>query len=1443
MLNSLPVRIIWHSLNWLSRLVVVASAVSAVLIAFSIMALRYWLLPNIEQYHDSITYSLSATIGSPVTIGKIQGEWRGFMPRLNLIDVQVLDDHHQTALALKRIDGSLSWMSLLTAEIRMSSLEIDSPELLIRRDAAGKLYIGNLVLSRKGDNNDISDWLLHQSNLVVRNALIVWMDQQRDAPPLVLQQVNLRITNFFNRHRFALQALPPADLATPLDVRGDFYGASFDNLSGWRGTLYSRLDYTDVTAWRPWLDLPGQFSQGRGALRGWLGVQDGKVTQFTVDMDLRDVITRLGADVPEMHVRELRGRAAWQQLEGGFEVSTRHLALHLQDGLDFQPTDFYFRSVKGDRREFFGGHTSGGEIRANLLSLKNLTALAEYLPMRDDLRAQLDAYAPRGKVINLDAQWQGEPGNPNNYRIKGHFENLGLNQVGNIPGFTGLTGDVNGSEASGRLSVNAHAMVVDAPRVMREPLSFTTLIGQGYWQRKNGELSVNVDNIAVSNDDLAGNLYGSYRTQAGTLGVLDLTGRLTRGDIRRAARYTPLVALHGQASDWLNGALKAGHTEDFRIRIKGNLSDFQNGATRCMQPSGEADRYPAGTSPEIARVSGVAAISAPLQQQGAASAVASTPLAHPATAQMAGCANSAGAGRRNDMLFEIGGHARDAVLEFDKHWPSIEHISGEFLIRGNRLVVQSPSAAILDTQLHNVTVTIPDMMSKNQSLEISGEATGASNSFLEFVQKSPVRGYIDGFTDGISARGNGLLDLSARIPLSGNNPVKVSGTIRVQDNDINLGKEVPVLHKTRGALEFTEAGIHADDVSAEILGGPATINVQSSDDGTVHAKVRGRSNVDLLRKTESYPVLDYLHGSTDWDADISVVKKSARVVLTSRLQGLGSSFPAPFAKSAGDSMLLRVERSPVMRPAEPVKNCVGDCPKAESIPDPERDVITVRLGNLLSASLERQNQGGTMVVRRGLVSFGGTDKLPPSTARKSLRTRHGRNDGVWLVGSLPELSLQGWGGLAGSAGKTAAAGGPGLSASNEAKINGSAARVSGDGNRPVIAGANLHIGKLSGYGQNVGAVHVIATRRGDGLAARLNGAALKGEVVWEPHGYDAGNMFRARLSSLQLSGDEQSPSLPAAEPVKPPTKPADSGQADRTIPGDIPALDLSIENLLVKGKHIGRFELIGHPEGSDWLMRRLNITNPDGSLVGDGVWGDAEGQQNTRLKLMLDISDAGKILARSGYPNTVKGGSGRLTADLSWAGPPDKFSYATLDGSLNLNTGKGQFLKMDPGAGKLLSVLSLQDLPKHIALGFTDVFSEGFQFDNISGNATIKDGIINSQDFRIFGSSAKVTMKGDVDLNNETQNLQVRILPTLGDSVSLIGAFAFSPAVGIGSLIVNKVLGNPLDKLASFEYNVTGSWRDPDVVRVSQVPGASKQGASKPGVSKPGVSKPGKPEN
>ena len=1314
MLKSFTFRLLWRSLSWLTRLAIVATTALALLIALAIIALRYYLLPDVEQYHDMITASMASAIGNTVTIGKIEGDWQGLQPHLNFTDVRILDKKHQPALVFPSINSSVSWMSLFSAELRLASLEISKPELLIRRDAQGKIYIGDLLLSKQGDEKNMSDWLLHQSRMVVRDALVVWVDERRASPPLVMQQVNLRIESFFSHHLFALLALPPAELATQLDVRGDFQGANLDDISDWHGQLFTQLGYTDLKAWRSWLDLPSEFSRGRGALRGWLGIKDGKVAKITADLDLRDVATKLSEDLPEMDMVELRGRVAWQEVTDGFEISTRHFAMRLQDGFELRPTDFFFRTqTAGDSQ------SAGGEVRANQLQLETIAGLARYIRLEDGLRTKLNAYAPRGKISNLDVQWQGAVEKPDRYKIKGRLENIGLLQVGEMPGFSGLTLDVDGNEETGRLSINSRQLKVDAPGVMRETLSFATLTGQAGWQRKRGELTINVSNIAAANEDMAGNLYGSYQTKAGTKGVLDLTGKLTRGNIRSAARYTPLIALHREGNDWLNGALLAGHTEDFRIRIKGNLSEFPQDGTK-------------------------------------------------------------------NVIFRIDGHARDAVLVFSKDWPRIENITGEFLINGNKLEVKSSSANILGARLRNVTVTMPDMMSANLPLEVRGEAEAPSNEFLKFIQQSPVRGYIDEFTDGISASGNSYLTLFARIPLLGSESVKVYGNIRVQDNDIELGEDVPRLRNTRGVLSFTESGMQAKGVTAEILGGPASINMQTAEGGAVQATLQGHSDIDALRSRESHPLLDYLHGSTDWEADIKVLKKSAQVNLKSDLRGISSSLPQPFTKPANEAMPVRVDKSGV---------------------SDGKDIITMQLGKLLSARLVRHEEQGAMVIKHGIIDLG--DRSQGKNVRPEPIRAKG---GVWLQGHLPLVSIQGWERLAGNSGKAI----PAL----------------------PIGGASLQIDKLEGYGLDVSDLRINAARHGEAMDVQLSSSMLSGEVGWLPHGFKKEGKLTARLLTLTLFADNEQHSISSKPEESVPS--AKDIKSDRFNPEDLPAMELAIENLQIKGNQIGRFELVGHPDGKDWRMRRLRITNPDGSLMGDGIWyggtpaigssnfapafgtdaaispqgGTDSNTTQSQVSLHLDISDAGKILARYGYPNTIKGGSGKLVANLTWSGSPDEFNYASLNGTLKLDTGKGRFIKMKPGVGKLLSVLSLQALPKHITLDFNDVFSEGFQFDNINGNATIKNGLIDSQDFHIDGSSAKVTLKGSVDLNAETQNLRVRVLPTVGDSVSLIGAFVISPAVGIGSLIANKILGNPLDKMVSFEYNVSGTWSDPEVVKV-----------------------------
>jgi len=80
-----------------------------------------------------------------------------------------------------------------------------------------------------------------------------------------------------------------------------------------------------------------------------------------------------------------------------------------------------------------------------------------------------------------------------------------------------------------------------------------------------------------------------------------------------------------------------------------------------------------------------------------------------------------------------------------------------------------------------------------------------------------------------------------------------------------------------------------------------------------------------------------------------------------------------------------------------------------------------------------------------------------------------------------------------------------------------------------------------------------------------------------------------------------------------------------------------------------------------------------------------------------------------GYANLVKGGKARLQGSLAWNGDPLEIDYPSLSGHVQMQAEDGQFLEVDPGLGKLVSLMSLQALPRRLTLDFRDVFSKGFQ--------------------------------------------------------------------------------------------------------------------------------------
>jgi uncharacterized protein YhdP len=155
-----------------------------------------------------------------------------------------------------------------------------------------------------------------------------------------------------------------------------------------------------------------------------------------------------------------------------------------------------------------------------------------------------------------------------------------------------------------------------------------------------------------------------------------------------------------------------------------------------------------------------------------------------------------------------------------------------------------------------------------------------------------------------------------------------------------------------------------------------------------------------------------------------------------------------------------------------------------------------------------------------------------------------------------------------------------------------------------------------------------------------------------------------------------------------------------------------------------------------------------------------------------------------------------------------------MSGSFNVEVETGQFLKADPGIAKLLGVLSLQSLPRRLALDFRDVFSEGFAFDFLRGDVAIEKGIARTNNLQMKGVNAAVMMEGQADIARETQDLKVVVIPEINAGSASLIASAINPLIGLSTFLAQVVLRRPLIEAATQEFHVDGTWVDPRVTKV-----------------------------
>nr|WP_290967708.1 AsmA-like C-terminal region-containing protein [Hydrogenophaga sp.] len=266
---------------------------------------------------------------------------------------------------------------------------------------------------------------------------------------------------------------------------------------------------------------------------------------------------------------------------------------------------------------------------------------------------------------------------------------------------------------------------------------------------------------------------------------------------------------------------------------------------------------------------------------------------------------------------------------------------------------------------------------------------------------------------------------------------------------------------------------------------------------------------------------------------------------------------------------------------------------------------------------------------------------------------------------------------------------------------------------------------------------------------------------------------------------------------------------------DFPTLDVTVEDFRLQERSLGRLEAVAHGAPQGLVIDSLQLTHPDSVFRMSGLWRDGAPSE-TRAELNLSVLDASRFLARFGYPDTLKRGSAEISGNATWVGSPADFAFDTLAGELDFKAKGGQFLRINPGAGKLLGVLSLQSLPRRLNFDFRDIFNQGYAFDDISATLRIARGVVYSDDFRMRGPAAKVNMSGMADLNQEAVQLRVKVIPKLSEGVAVAGALLGGPLAGVGALAAQKLLRDPFEEAISREYMVTGAWQAPDVKKLTK---------------------------
>lgn len=816
-----------------------------ILLAGIVGVIQFYVFPHIDDYRGQIEQKLSASLNQQISIASIAIRWRGLAPQVTLGKVTLFDSQHRPALELAQVTTRLSWSSLALLSPSLVSLSIDAPTLVIRRTASGEVFLAGMSMSGQG-NPAFANWLLSQRRIKVSNATVTWLDEQRQAPPLLLKDLNIEILTpvwqrLLHRHSIHIDTLVSRGTQQRIHVEAVAVGDDVAKPEAWHGELSLRLPETDLAAWRPWIDLPIDLTAGKGNLTTTLAFDKLQLQRLAAQVALNNVAVSPARTSQTFIAKTLSGEVRWQRVEQRQMLTLKHFSADIQPGLTLA-------DANGELQWDQHGHEA--TLTLKQLGLSQSDLLAQWLPADAALTRYLENMAPAGNATQLKARWLYHDNQWQDYAITAGFNHLHAKAYEQLPGLQNWAGQLSIKPNAGSLELDTRDAVIELAGLLRWPLPIDQLQGEVEWRNNGQKMLITTHNLHFANPHLA--LRTNLEYQLGATGgdTIQLHSQIERGDAKFASFYYPLL-LDQTTLHWLDTSILSGQIRHGEVIVKGRVKDFpyvnaafhSDPALGLFRVTAQLDHAKLEYGTDWPQVQDIDAF---LKFEG----------------------------KRMDITVKnattVGQHITQAQVEIprldaDDPILSVKAAATGSLEQGIKFVNTSP--------VKQVAMGFTDTL----------KATGAAD--LKLALQIPLNNVDASQFQGDYALKNGHIAANTQMAM-------------------------PEMSNINGHLKFNEKGLQAQGIQLSLFDNPATLSLTTRPDKSVIIQGSGRITDAALKKLDNNLLTRALHGTTDWKSNLLIQAPNLRLDIRSQLIGMAIDLPEPAKKSVDTpaNLIIRVRQ-------------------------------------------------------------------------------------------------------------------------------------------------------------------------------------------------------------------------------------------------------------------------------------------------------------------------------------------------------------------------------------------------------------------------------------------------------------------------------------------------------------------------------------------------------